>query len=531
MCTSVRPVGSRLSSVQLRRREFLRTGALAAGGLAFGPSFWRDALAAPARLGPGPYGPLQPPDSNGIMLPRGFSSRVIAQGGSPVPGTTYDWHIFSDGAATFPTSDGGWIMAANSEVPSNGGASAIRFRGDGSVQSAYRILSNTSTNCAGGGTPWGTWLSCEEVDTGRVWECDPTGARAAVVRPALGVFKHEAVAVDPVGQRLYLTEDTGDGCLYRFTPTAYPDLSSGLLEAAIVQAGGKVRWERVPDPAAASAPTRNQVAGVARFRRGEGIFYDDGVIYVVTTSDSKVHAYDTRTEVLDVVYDKAAVNPAPLIEIDNIAVAPSGDIYVAENDVSTDDPLDIGIISPEGEVARFLKCTGPQHGQPKSEAFSEVTGVTFDPSGRRLYFSSQRALFGGLVYEVTGPFRLGRVPRARPVVGGALGIDAPRRMRLRTARARGVPVRLTLDGPGTVEAVLTARFTPRGGSRRRAVTLGRARLTSADGGMQALTIRLSRAARRRLRRRQRSLRATLRVTISGQTLTRQVVLTTPRRGR
>ena len=514
--------------MELRRRDFLRTGAVAAGALAFGPGFWRQALAAPAKLGPGPYGPLQPPDANGIMLPQGFRSRVIAQGGTPVPGTTYEWPIFGDGAATFPTSDG-WIMAVNSEVPNAGGASAIRFRSDGSIQSAYSILSNTRTNCAGGGTPWGTWLSCEEVDDGLVFECDPTGARAAVVRPALGVFKHEAVAVDPVHQRLYLTEDTGDGCLYRFTPAAYPDLTSGLLEVAIVQAGGKVRWERVPDPSARRGPTRQQVAGATRFRRGEGIFFDEGVIYVVTTSDSKVHAYDTRTEVIDVVYDKAALNDAPLIEIDNVCVSPSGDIYVAENDVSTADPLDIGIITPEGEVARFLKCTGAHHGRPQSEAFSELTGVIFDPSGRRMYFSSQRAYFGGLLYEVTGPFRLARVPRPRPAAGGALGIDAPRRIRLRTARARGVPVRLTLDGPGTVTAVLAARFT-RGG-RRRTYTLARGRLESSSGGMQTLRLRLSRRARTLLRSRRRPLGATLTVTIAGETFRRRVVLSTPRRRR
>ena len=149
----------------IRRREFLRASVIGTGALAFGSAFWRDALAAPAQPGPGPYGPLQPADANGLMLPKGFSSRAIAQGGQLVPGTSYEWHIFSDGQATYRTDDGGFILVSNSENPpdlgvdtpgSPGGASAIRFRADGSIADAYRILSDTRVNCAGGATPWGT---------------------------------------------------------------------------------------------------------------------------------------------------------------------------------------------------------------------------------------------------------------------------------------------------------------------------------------------------------------------------------------
>src|SRR5918999_755562 len=106
-----------------RRREFLRTSLVGMGTLAFGPAFWREALAAePATPGPGPYGPLQPADENGIMLPPGFRARVVARGGQPVAGTTYEWHVFSDGQATFRTEDGGFILVSNSENPPDLGA-------------------------------------------------------------------------------------------------------------------------------------------------------------------------------------------------------------------------------------------------------------------------------------------------------------------------------------------------------------------------------------------------------------------------
>ena len=182
-------------------------------------------------------GALQPADANGLRLPEGFQSRVIARSLLPVPtdsadAPNYTWHMYPDGAATFAQPDGGWIYVSNSETAAElgGGVSAIRFTADGQTLSAYRILSNTRLNCSGGRTPWGTWLSCEEIAFGKVFECDPTGAAPAVKRSALGAFKHEAVTVDPVYHHLYLTEDEPDGRLYRFVPDSYPDLSRGSLQ-------------------------------------------------------------------------------------------------------------------------------------------------------------------------------------------------------------------------------------------------------------------------------------------------------------
>jgi secreted PhoX family phosphatase len=401
-----------------KRRDFLRSGLVGAGALALGPGFWNQAFAAVER-GPSPYGSLGPPDANGLKLPAGFSSRVVAEGNHPMgPETTYVWHQFSDGAATYPTSDGGWILVSNSEVPfpGQGGASAIRFGPRSAIQDAYRILEGTHTNCAGGATPWGTWLSCEEIDDGRVWECDPRGEDEPLARPALGVFRHEAVCVDRRTGYLYLTEDLSDGGFYRFKPRQPGDLSSGVLQIAKVRADGSVDWVRVPEPRGGSTnPTRHQVPGSTEFARGEGIWFDSGTVYVATTADSTIHAYDTRSKRIRVLYRAADLPDPPLTDVDNITVSRSGDLFVCEDD-GGGDPFDIGIITrrPNRRVARFLKVTnegpgpgpGPyQHGEGGTEASSELAGVVFNPAGSRLYFSSQRANGAGVIFEVKGPFR------------------------------------------------------------------------------------------------------------------------------
>jgi uncharacterized protein len=373
-----------------------------------GGGLWREVLGsspgAPRRPVSG-YGPRLAPDEHGIRLPEGFRARLIARGEQPVAGTGYRWHLASDGMATFPTDDGGWILVSNSETL-DGGASAIRFAATGEVEDAYRILSGTLQNCSGGGTPWGTWLSCEEVEGGHVWECDPSGRRAAVKLPALGAFKHEAAAVDPRGRRVYLTEDLPDGGFYRFTPERWPDLGAGLLEIATVDGSDRTRWSEVPDPAARSTPTRRQVPGSTEFARGEGLWRDDCIVYVATTADHRVHAYDIERERFEVMYDGLASRTAPLLRVDQLTATRAGEIFVCE-DLATDE-IDIGVIERGRGVSRFLSVVGAEH------EMSELTGVTFDPSGSRMYFSSQRAGGSGdmpgpgAIYEVSGPFR-GRI--------------------------------------------------------------------------------------------------------------------------
>jgi secreted PhoX family phosphatase len=361
-------------------------------------------------------GPLGEPDDNGLRLPAGFSSRVVARSGMPVGSSDYVWHNAPDGGAVFPvddapdsasvfgSGDAGWIYVSNSETVSTigGGASAIRFGSNGAIVDAYRILEGTNLNCAGGITPWGSWLSCEELSRGRVWECDPLGRSSAVVREAMGVFEHEAVAIDQANQHAYMTEDVGDGRFYRFAYDASGDLSSGELQVAEVMSDGpegSVQWHTVPDPSAQSTETRFQVPSSTPFDGGEGIWFHEGVVYFSTKGDDRIWAYETSASMLSIVYDAATSSIPILTGVDNVTGTPAGDVLVAEDGGD----MQMVAITADGTVLPVVQIVGQEN--------SEITGPAFDPSLQRLYFSSQRGIEGtdplgmsGITFEVTGPF-------------------------------------------------------------------------------------------------------------------------------
>ena len=350
-------------------------------------------------------GPLRAPDANGLRLAAGFTSRIVARSRvRPIAGRAFVWHDAPDGGAVFAAADDGWIYVSNSECANHdGGASALRFSAAGELTDAYPILAGTNWNCAGGPTPWGTWLSCEEHRSGVVWECDPTGRTPAHMRSALGAFTHEAVAVDPVQLQLYLTEDVPDGCWYRFTPASIdanrrPDLKKGVLEVAEVVSPetGAVRWHALRDAAGRGRPTRSQVREATRFNGAEGCWHANGVVYFSTKGDDRIWAYTLATERLQVIYDAGRYEHPVLRGVDNVTLSSNDDVLVAEDNGD----MQIVAITPDRQIVPVVQVDA----QPQSE----MTGPAFDPSGTRLYFSSQWGATGrgrdGLTYEVTGPF-------------------------------------------------------------------------------------------------------------------------------
>lgn len=419
--------------VDISRRQLLQRLMAASGVLAVGPGLWGVASAASPRSALGPAQPVRrsnipnlagtlhevavanDPETR-MLVPKGFSVRLVAQSGiEPVSGCNYAWHDQPDGGAAFAMTDGGWVYVSNAEVdsPGGGGVGALRFDASGELVDSYSICSGTTYNCAGGPTPWGTWLSCEEIDEGLVHECDPAGSRPAVALPALGQFKHEAVAVDPVHGHLYLTEDVPDGNFYRFVPDAsrlgHGALNSGQLQVAVVAGGDvnasrRVNWQPVTNPlpllAEGEPPTRKQVPGAATFNGGEGCWYHGGFVYFTTKGDNRVWALDTSEQTLDLVYDRArdsGFDPA-IADVDNLTVSAGGDILVAE------DGPDMRLVVVGQGVTPFELVNVVGH------RGSEICGPAFSPDGNRLYFSSQNGVTGlpdgGRTYEMTGPFFL-----------------------------------------------------------------------------------------------------------------------------
>jgi secreted PhoX family phosphatase len=223
-----------------------------------------------------------------------------------------------------------------------------------------------------------------------------------------------------VHQHIYLTEDKPDGLLYRFTPDAYPDLTSGFLEVAeILDPKGEgpiqpgqarpLAWlplinvsppgggiESAIHLPAGDRATRYQAEGATTFSRGEGAWYEGGIFYFTTTGDNRVWALDTAAQTIEIIYDFATSDDPELFGADNVVASRAGDVYVAEDGGD----MQIVALTAGGDVKPVVEIPG----QPDSE----VVGPALSPDGLRMYFSSQRGPTPngdwGVTYEVSGPF-------------------------------------------------------------------------------------------------------------------------------
>ncbi len=201
--------------------------------------------------------------------------------------------MFPDGQAAYATPDDGWILVSNSEAPAVDPAEApARSASTSAAESVTRTGSSaTRTSTARAvATPWGTWLSCEEVDTGRVWECDPRGRRRRWPARPWGCSSTRPRPWTAAGGGSTSPRTWATAASTASRPRRWPSLAHGKLEVAVVRRERRRDLARGARPGGQDHPTREQVPGATRFIRGEGIWFDSGTVYVATTADNRVHA-------------------------------------------------------------------------------------------------------------------------------------------------------------------------------------------------------------------------------------------------
>jgi secreted PhoX family phosphatase len=438
-----------------RRKFFALAGASAAGTVMMSPlqALYARKANGQSVFGKG-YGPLIP-DPNGLLdLPRDFQYRALSRTGdvmsnnSLVPGG-------HDGMGAFAGSNGTTILVRNHELsPTSstkvsdrnapvydplckGGTTTLIIGKDRKLIRHFPSIQGTFRNCAGGVTPWGSWITSEENTStpeenpglvskrhGYNFEvpANATGAVPPIPLKAMGRFNHEAVAVDPATGIVYETEDRGDGLFYRFIPQKPGNLKAGGILQALAIKGRpsvntsnnsgitipvgqtlEVEWVTIddPDPVSDSAPTgtrfQGKAKGAATFTRGEGIWFGNNELYFICTDGGPFRlgqvwryvpgqsAQDGGTLTLFV----ESTDKAELENPDNIVVSPFGDLFVCED--GDDDQFVVGI-TPAGELYQFARNAINDR---------ELAGACFSPDGQTMFVNIQTP---GITFAIWGPW-------------------------------------------------------------------------------------------------------------------------------